>query len=89
MHRHLSLAILAAVSALTVTATISPATAREPIQDTYCLQGPMSGYPGNCAFSSYQQCMATASGTYESCGVNPMRAFAQQRRHGGGYQGRY
>jgi hypothetical protein len=31
--------------------------------------------------------MATASGTNASCGINPMRAFAQQRR--GGYQGRY
>ena len=31
--------------------------------DSYCLQGHIWGYPGNCQFSSYAQCMATASGT--------------------------
>lgn len=45
-------------------------------QDLYCLQGRIWGYPGNCQFSSYSQCMATASGTYAYCGVNPMHAFA-------------
>ena len=89
MQRNLSFTILAAVSALTVAGSMSSATAREPIKDTYCLRGPSSGYPGNCAFSSYQQCMATASGTYETCGVNPMKSFARQRRVGGGHQGRY
>jgi hypothetical protein len=29
------------------------------------------GYPGNCQFSSYAQCMATASGTDAYCGINP------------------
>ncbi|EHR01118.1 DUF3551 domain-containing protein [Bradyrhizobium sp. WSM471] len=48
-------------------------------QDLYCLQGRSWGYPGNCQFSSYSQCMATASGTYAYCGINPMHAFA---RHG-------
>jgi hypothetical protein len=65
---------------------MSPAAA-EPIQDSYCLQGRSHGYPGDCAYSSYQQCAATASGTGESCGINPMRAYEQPRR--GGYQGRY
>lgn len=32
-------------------------------QDRYCLQGRQWGYPGNCAFATYAQCMATASGT--------------------------
>jgi|tagenome__1003787_1003787.scaffolds.fasta_scaffold20124483_3 hypothetical protein len=27
----------------------------------YCLQGTQWGYPGNCQFTSYQQCLATAS----------------------------
>lgn len=87
MRRNVSLAILATVSALTVVGSISPAPAREAIQDTYCLQGRQWGYPGNCLFSSYEQCMATASGTDAYCGINPRAAFAQQRR--GGYQGRY
>ena len=56
------------------------------VQDTYCLQGRPWGYPGNCQFSSYAQCMATASGTDAYCGINPMYAYGQQRR---GYRGHY
>jgi hypothetical protein len=87
MRRHVFLAILATASALTVVGSMSPAPAREAIQDSFCLQGRQWGYPGNCQFSSYAQCMATASGTDAYCGINPMTAFALQRR--GGYQGRY
>jgi len=50
-------------------------------QDQYCLQGQEWGYPGNCEFSTYRQCMATASGTGAYCGINPQYAFARQR-HG-------
>ena len=84
MPRKLSLAILTAVSALTVAGSVLttlPAAA-EPIQDQYCLQGRRWGYPGNCQFSSYQQCMATADGTDAYCGINPMYAFAAQPRRG-------
>ena len=86
MRRNISFAILATVSALTVVGSMSAAAAKEAIQDSFCLQGRTWGYPGNCQFSSYEQCMATASGTDAYCGINPMKAFAQQRR---GYQGRY
>jgi hypothetical protein len=51
------------------------------IQDRYCLQGRSWGYPGNCQFSTYRQCMASASGTFASCGINPTYAFARQRRY--------
>lgn len=47
------------------------------IQDRYCLQGRRWGYPGNCQFSTYSQCMATASGTIDSCGLNPTYAFQE------------
>jgi Protein of unknown function (DUF3551) len=80
MRRNISIAILAAVSAFAGLGSISPAAARQSAQDSYCLQGRQSGYPGNCQFSSYQQCQATASGTNEGCGINPMKAFAEQRR---------
>ena len=79
MRSQISVAILATVAALTVAASMTPASA-EAIQDRYCLQGRQWGYPGNCQFSNYRQCMATASGTDAYCGINPMRAFAQQRR---------
>lgn len=49
-------------------------------QDVYCLQGRSWGYPGNCQFSTYDQCMATASGTYAYCGINPSYAFGRQGR---------
>ncbi|MGY4431138.1 hypothetical protein ACVWWO_003615 [Bradyrhizobium sp. F1.13.1] len=32
-------------------------------QDVYCLQGRTWAHPGNCQFSTYDQCMASASGT--------------------------
>jgi hypothetical protein len=59
--------------------TLSP-TSAEAIQDRFCLQGIRWGYPGNCQFSSYAQCMATASGTADYCGINPRYTFAHQRR---------
>jgi Protein of unknown function (DUF3551) len=74
MRRTITLAILATVSAITAAAVASPALARPAIaraaiQDTYCLQGRSSGYPGNCQFSSYEQCQASASGTGDGCGT--------------------
>jgi len=77
MRRRISLSILTAASALTVLVSIMPAPAEA---GAYCLQGRRWGYPGNCQFSSYQQCMATASGTIDYCGVNPMKAYAPPRR---------
>ncbi|WOH52425.1 DUF3551 domain-containing protein [Bradyrhizobium sp. sBnM-33] len=58
-----------------------------PGPDSYCLQGRIWGYPGNCQFSSYAQCMASASGTNAYCGINPQYVFARQRR--GAYRDRY
>jgi hypothetical protein len=43
----------------------------------YCLQGREYGLPGLCQFTSYEQCEATASGTFSYCGINPRFAFAQ------------
>ena len=54
---------------------------------SYCLQGRIWGYPGNCQFSSYAQCMATASNTDAYCGINPQYAPVRQRR--GAYRDRY
>ena len=67
--------------ALTAGATLTSVPAAAQIQDRYCLQGKRWGYPGNCLFSTYQQCMATASGTPDYCGINPAYAYARDR-HG-------
>ena len=84
-------ALFAVMSTLAVAASlgsISAAAGRErfrhiappPIQDRYCLQGRIWGYPGNCQFATYEQCMASASGTDAYCGENPTYLFARQRR---------
>ena len=43
----------------------------------WCVQGRISGYPGDCSYRTYEQCMARASGTDAYCGVNPYVAFAR------------
>ena len=65
----------AAAAMLAALGSMSPAAA----QGRYCLQGRGWGFPGNCQFATYGQCMATASGTNASCGINPRYAFARQR----------
>jgi hypothetical protein len=92
--------ILAAFTILTMSIALADGQARaqtygpiygpwayESAPSSYCLQGRIWGYPGNCQFSSYAQCMATASGTDAYCGINPQYAFALQRR--GDYRPRY
>ena len=62
-------------------AVSSPAAA---IDYPYCVQGRGVGYPGDCSYQTYAQCMASASGRNVACGVNPRVAFANQgprRRH--------
>jgi Protein of unknown function (DUF3551) len=76
--RHLAATLLLALTVAPLTSAPSAAQ----IQDRYCLQGRSWGYPGNCQFSTYQQCMATASGTDAYCGINPTYAFARQRQGG-------
>ncbi|MBI5129154.1 MAG: DUF3551 domain-containing protein [Rhodopseudomonas palustris] len=71
----ISAALLAA--AATFTLASAPASARD---FPYCLQGGEWGYPGNCQFDSYQQCMVTASGTKAYCDVNPVIAFRAQQQ---------
>ena len=77
----------AVLAAVTLVGSISPVAAQDRIQDRFCLQGRQWGYPGNCQFSSYPQCMATASGTGAYCGLNPYYAFAPRRP--GPYRERY
>jgi uncharacterized protein DUF3551 len=90
---------LAALTILTMSIAIADGQARaqtigsygswahESAPNSYCLQGRGWGYPGNCQFSNYAQCVASGSGTDAYCGINPSYAFAQQRR--GGYRPRY
>lgn len=84
-------AIVSVSSILVSTVSISPAAQRQyrygdiapGTPDRYCLQGRIWGYPGNCQFATYEQCVATASGTSAYCGVNPTYAFAYERDYRG------
>ena len=76
---------LSAVLAATL-AGPSPAAAYDY---PYCLQGRGIGIPGECAYSSYAQCMASASGRALYCNVNPRVAFRQQPRRARAYDPYY
>lgn len=76
--RNTMLALLAVTAATAATlAGSGPAAARDY---PYCIQGGGYGYPGECSYSSYAQCLASASGRHVYCGVNPLFAYGQQRR---------
>ena len=67
------------MAGLFAAAAFTPAAGRaQGDQDyPYCVQGDNNGWPGDCSYSSYEQCVATASGTTDSCGINPRFAFQQ------------
>jgi hypothetical protein len=73
--RRLLLAAMSAVAMLLVAGSPSAVAQDYP----WCLQGKDWGYPGLCHFWSYGQCLATASGTFSYCGINPRFAFASQQ----------
>ena len=76
--RKSTLAILVSLAAGAATlAGSAPAAAYDY---PYCVQGREVGFPGDCSYRTYAQCMASASGRDAYCGVNPRAAFGQQRR---------
>jgi len=76
--RNAMLALLAVTAAGAATLGGSvPAAARDY---PYCLTGGGYGYPGDCAYSSYAQCRASASGRRVDCNLNPRVAFREPRR---------
>jgi hypothetical protein len=48
-------------------------TAHVPVSENrYCIQGDeFQGGAGECSFTTFQQCQATASGRLAYCGTNP------------------
>ena len=82
--RNAMLAILTLSAAAAATAAgTSPAAAYDY---PYCVQGRGVGYPGDCSYATYGQCMASASGRAVYCGVNPRVAFGLQQRRGRYYR---
>jgi hypothetical protein len=89
MMRKLVLAMMALTAAGAATLiTSAPAAAHDY---AWCVTGRDMGYPGDCSYTTYGQCMASASGRYAYCSVNPRVAFGPQQQPRGrrGYQGYY
>jgi hypothetical protein len=62
------------VTALAGFATVTPAAARDY---PWCAQGGEYDYPGECSYSSYEQCQASVSGRLLYCDRNPRFAYSQ------------
>jgi hypothetical protein len=76
--------IVLAIMALTTAGVAGAVTSTPAAAGAWCVQGRDEGYPGDCSYASYGQCMASASGRNAYCGVNPRAAFRGQ----GGPRGR-
>lgn len=77
--RYATMAVLAVMAAGAATMATPAAAYDYP----YCVQGKGVGFPGDCSYQTYAQCMASASGRQAYCNVNPRVAFGlqqQQRR---------
>jgi hypothetical protein len=67
-----ALAVIGGATAAASLIGTAPAQARDY---PYCVQGQGVGIPGDCSYSSYEQCMASASGRLAYCDINPRFAF--------------
>lgn len=63
-----SLFLSLATSATILATGLAPVAASEY---RYCLHGDDYAYAGECGFTSYRQCQATASGRTAYCEANP------------------
>ncbi|WP_414645611.1 DUF3551 domain-containing protein [Bradyrhizobium sp. 6(2017)] len=69
--------LVLATMTLAGAASVTPASA-DPYDYPWCAQGPSLGYPGECAYQTYDQCLASVSGRYLACGENPRFLFRPQ-----------
>jgi hypothetical protein len=72
--------ILAAVSVVALTAFGAAPAQAVGVRYPFCMQG--NRYPGlsNCAYETYQQCQASASGIGQDCIANPYYVGDNDRR---------
>lgn len=71
--------LLSALMAIGVLAAIDAASAiAEPVGNfPFCISGDNYGGIGDCSFTSFAQCQATASGRAASCASNPYYSNAE------------
>jgi hypothetical protein len=70
--------VIAALAAIVLAglADMTPAAARDY---PWCAQGGEYDYPGECAYSTYEQCQASVSGRLLFCDRNPRFAYGLDR----------
>jgi hypothetical protein len=73
----LGLMAVTAVGAATLATSVATSAPAAAGDYAYCLQGGGFGYPGECSYSTYAQCQASASGRRAYCNVNPRVAYGQ------------
>jgi len=71
--RKLVLAMMALTAAGAATLTTSALAVAHDYP--WCVQGRNEGIPGDCSYQTYAQCLASASGRFAYCNVNPRVAF--------------
>ena len=77
--RNVKLAMLALLAAgAAAMADVSPAAAA--FDYPWCITEGGWGYPGECSYQTYAQCLASASGRRVWCQVNPRFAFGRAPR---------
>ena len=76
--RKSTLAVLVSLAA--GAATLAGAAPAAAYDYPYCVQGRGVGIPGDCSYSTYAQCQASASGRNVFCNVNPRAALNQQQQ---------
>ena len=71
--------VLAALAAIVLAglAGTAPAAASDY---PWCAQGGEYDYPGECAYSTYEQCQASVSGRILYCDRNPRFAYSQMQQ---------
>ena len=67
--------MLLAMMAVAAAGVAGVATSAPAHAGAWCVQGRDEGIPGDCSYSSYAQCQASASGRNAYCNVNPRYAF--------------
>ena len=73
--RKMQLAVLTlGATVLAGVVTVTPAAARDY---PWCAKGGEYDYPGECAYSTYEQCQASVSGRLLFCDRNPRFAYNQ------------
>lgn len=77
MRRLLITMMALAAAGIALLASPAPAAAYDY---PWCIQGGGWGYPGECAYQTYGQCLASASGRRVYCGINPRIAYGRASR---------